>query len=387
MDKLTTGSEERTLAIVLPYAPAPSETFISNHITHLPTPLVTVQDWRPRIDGRTVLSFPQRVSHKLRRSILGEGLERETTAAYVKAFRRYRVRAVLAEYGTTGVMTVEACRQLKIPLIVYFFGYDASVTSVLEEHAESYRRMFQEAAALIAISRSVQRRLVSLGAPAEKIHYIPCGVDCQRFGGARPADAPPLFLAVGRFVEKKAPHLTIKAFAQVHRAHPSARLRMIGDGPLLQESRELAKNLGIAEAVEFLGTQTHDVVSSEMHQARCFVQHSIEASSGDCEGTPVGILEAGGSGLPVVSTRHAGIPDVVVEGETGYLVDEGDIEGMAQHMLRIAEEPELARSLGEAARKRIQDHFSLTGTIAALWQVIEACMNLQPVRTTLDRVD
>jgi len=375
MDKLATGKDERTVAIVLPYAPAPSETFISNHIAHLPARVVTIQDWRPRIEGRTVLSFPQRVSHKLRRSIRGQGLERETTAAYVKAFRRHRVRAVLAEYGTTGVMTVAACHQLKLPLIVYFFGYDASVTSVLEEHAESYRQMFQEAAAVIAISQSVQRRLVSLGAQPEKVHYIPCGVNCTQFGGARPADAPPVFLAVGRFVEKKAPQLTIEAFAKVHESYPSARLRMIGDGPLWQESRELATSLGIAEAVEFLGTQTHEVVSREMSRARCFVQHSIEAASGDCEGTPLGILEAGGSGLPVVSTRHAGIPDVVIENETGFLVDEGDVEGMATHMLRLAQDPELAARLGRTASRHIEDHFSLEGTITALWEVIEACMN------------
>lgn len=379
MANLTPVKDERTLCIVLPYAPAPSETFITNHITHLPAKIVTVEGWRPSINGRTVLSLPQRISHKLLRTLAGQGLERETTAAYVKAFRRHRVAAVLAEYGTTGVMTVDACRQLHIPLIVYFFGYDGSVTSVLEEHAESYRRMFQEACAIIAISRSMRRRLLSLGAPAEKVHYIPCGADCAQFGGASPADAPPLFLAVGRFVEKKAPHLTIKAFAHVHSAHPSARMRMIGDGPLWNECRELAKTLGVADAVEFLGTQTHAVVGREMHQARCFVQHSVEAASGDCEGTPVGILEAGGSGLPVISTRHGGIPDVVIEGQTGFLVDEGDSEGMAQHMLRIAEDPALAGRLGQAARKHIEAHFSLEGTISALWETIASCINLHPV--------
>lgn len=364
------------MAIVLPYAPAPSETFITNHIAHLPARIVVVQGWRPSIDGRPVLSLPSRVLHKLRRSLAGLGLERETTAAYVKAFRRHRVSAVLAEYGTTGVMVVDACRQLHIPLIVYFFGYDASVKSVLEEHAESYPRMFAEAAAILAISRLMRRRLVSLGAAPEKVHYIPCGVDCAQFGGANPALAPPLFLAVGRFVDKKAPHLTISAFAQMHAAYPSARLRMIGDGPLWNECRELAKRLGVAEAVEFLGTQPHAIVGREMNQARCFVQHSVEAPSGDCEGTPVGILEAGGSGLPVISTRHSGIPDMVIEGETGFLVDEGDVTGMAQHMLRIAEDAVLAERLGQTARKRIEDHFSLAGTISALWGVMESCMDV-----------
>lgn len=370
--------DERTVGIVVPYPPAPSETFITNHIARLPARIVTVEGWRPTIAGRTVLSLPQRVYHKLLRIFTGQTLERETTAAYVKAFRDHQVAAVLAEYGTTGVMVVDACRQLNIPLLVYFLGYDASVTSVLAEHAESYRRMFRETCAMIAVSQSIKRRLVSLGAPPEKVHYIPCGVDCAKFEGASPAAAPPLFVAVGRFVEKKAPQLTIKAFAQVHGINPSARLRMIGDGPLLDECRELVQTLGIAGEVEFLGAQSHAVVSNEMHQARCFLQHSVEAASGDCEGTPVGILEAGATGLPVVSTRHAGIPDMVIEGETGYLVDERDVEGMAQHMIQIAADPALAASMGQAGRRRIAEHFSLDKTISQLWEVIKTCMNARP---------
>jgi len=380
MDKLTAVKDERTVCVVLPYSPSSTETFITSHIEKLPAKIVTVDGWRPRIEGRTVLSLPSRVLHKVLRSASGAGLERETTAAYIKAFRGNRAAAVLAEYGTTGVLAVDACRRLQIPLIVYFFGYDASVRSVLEEHAESYPRMFQESAALIAVSRSIKRKLVSLGAAADTVHYIPCGVDCRQFAGATPAEAPPLFLAVGRFVEKKAPHLTIRAFAITHAVYPSARLKMIGDGPLWDDCRELAKSLGVSEAIEFSGSQPHAVLRGEMHHVRCFVQHSVEAASGDCEGTPVGILEAGASGLPVISTRHAGIPDVVIEGETGFLVDEGDVEGMAKHMLRMAEDPALAARLGQAARKRIAEHFSIEGSISGLWQIIESCMNgVQPV--------
>jgi len=153
---------------------------------------------------------------------------------------------------------------------------------------------------------------------------------------------------------------------------------MIGDGPLWDDCRELAKTLGVADSVEFVGSQPHSALQSEMRQARCFVQHSVEAPSGDCEGTPVGILEACASGLPVISTRHAGISDVVVEGETGFLVDEGDVQGMAKHMLRIAQDPGLAAKLGQAASLRIAEHFSIEGSISRLWDIIKACMNDNP---------
>jgi glycosyltransferase involved in cell wall biosynthesis len=306
--------------------------------------------------------------------ISGAKLEHETTAAYVKAFGDFGADAVLAEYGTTGAQTVAACRRLGIPLIVHFHGFDASVRSVLEEHAESYPIMFKEAAAIIAVSRAMQRKLISLGAPAEKVHYNPYGIDCEKFGGAAPEKARPVFLAVGRFVEKKAPQLTLRAFAEVLRAEPGAELRMIGDGPLLEESKELARQLEIDRAVSFLGLQPTEVVQREMRAARCFVQHSVEASNGDSEGTPVGIIEAGASGLPVVSTRHAGIPDVVLEGETGFLVDEGDVSTMAQRMIEIARQPELAGRLGANARKHIEEHLSRELTRDRLWGIIHSAI-------------
>jgi glycosyltransferase involved in cell wall biosynthesis len=239
---------------------------------------------------------------------------------------------------------------------------------------DSYPEMFRAACAVVAVSRAMQKKLISLGAPEEKVHYNPYGIDCGAFGGAEPEAAPPVFVAVGRFVEKKAPHLTLRAFAEVFTEHPSARLRMVGEGPLLERCRALASELGVGDAVEFLGAQSHGRVREEMRAARCFVQHSVEAPNGDCEGTPLGILEAGASGLPVVSTRHAGIPDAVVEGETGLLVEAGDVGGMAEGMARLAGDAALAGRMGRAAREHIAENFSVEKSDRNLWAIIESCM-------------
>jgi glycosyltransferase involved in cell wall biosynthesis len=260
-------------------------------------------------------------------------------------------------------------------LIVHFHGYDASVNSVLAEHKETYPRMFKIASAIIAVSRAMQRKLIALGAPEEKVHYNPYGVDCAQFSGADPEAAPPVFLAVGRFTEKKAPQITVSAFAGILESCPEARLRMIGAGLLLEKCQKLATDLGIEDAIEFLGAQPHSVIMREMQQARCLVQHSVVSPTGDSEGTPVTILEAGATGLPVVSTRHAGIPDVVIEGETGFLVDEHDDASMAEQMVRLAREPELAGMMGRAARTHVQKNFSKQQWIGSLWSIIESCIN------------
>jgi glycosyltransferase involved in cell wall biosynthesis len=106
-----------------------------------------------------------------------------------------------------------------------------------------------------------------------------------------------------------------------------------------------------------------------MRNSLAFVQHSLTAPNGDTEGTPVGIMEASASGLPVVSTRHGGIPDAVIHEKTGYLVEEGDDKAMGQHMIKLCENPEHAREMGLAGRKHMQEHYEHSDQISKLYEL------------------
>jgi colanic acid/amylovoran biosynthesis glycosyltransferase len=161
---------------------------------------------------------------------------------------------------------------------------------------------------------------------------------------------------------------------------PDARLVMIGDGPLLDASKRLAQAMHIDYTVDFRGAQPHQDVASTMQRVRAFVQHSLRPSDGDSEGTPVAILEASASGLPVISTRHAGIPDVVIGGETGILVDESNVDSMAQAMIRIAQDPQLAMQMGQAGRRRIENAFSMEKSIDNLWEIIASVIEEPKVK-------
>ena len=365
---------KRNLAVVTPYIPSLTETFIRSHIDQLPANTTLIHGWRPSVGDKPVLSLAKLVGFRLIRTINGSSLDRETTAAYLKAFRRYKTDAVLAEYGECGVQVMNATKRAGLPLIVHFHGYDASRLSVLQAQRETYPQMFRVASAVIAVSYAMRQKLIELGASPDKVHYNPYGVDCEKFGGAHPGQTPPLFLAVGRFTEKKAPAITLRAFAKTVNAVPGARLRMVGEGPLLEDCQKLVSELGISNSVVFLGGLDHAAVQSEMKKARCSVQHSIVAPSGDCEGTPVSILEAGATGLPVIATRHAGIPDVVIEGQTGFLVDEGDEDGMSKFMIQVAHDAELAGRIGGTARRHISTNFTERQRLGKLWEIIESCM-------------
>ena len=121
----------------------------------------------------------------------------------------------------------------------------------------------------------------------------------------------------------------------------------------------MCDELGLSESVHLTGRIPHDEVIAAFRRAHVYVQHSVTAPDGDEEGLPVSITEALAGGLPVVSTRHSGIPEVVRDDETGYVVDEGDVSGMAAAMVRMARQPERWDDFGQAARRLLEAEFSV----------------------------
>ena len=354
------------------------ETFLNAQLEELPTRVEVLFGIPPDsrdADGRRLIPKWARALERLLRKPLGR-----STAARIDEFilgrfiRKRRIRVVLAEYGPTGTRLLETCDRHSLPLVTQFFGYDAYDRPTVEGLRTEYRRLLGEEAATIAVSRDMQSRLYELGARPGSVHWIPCGADPDRFSTTHAELNPPVFLAAGQFVEKKAPQLTLLAFSRVVRDVPEARLQMVGGGPLLDACRQLADALGIAGSVEFLGFIAHEDLADLMRGARAFVQHSMTAPSGDSEGTPVAILEAGAAGLPVVATRHGGIPEVVLDGVTGYLVDEGDVEAMADRMRQLAVDPALAGRLGAQARTHVIEQFAQSATLDHLWQVLQGAI-------------
>jgi glycosyltransferase involved in cell wall biosynthesis len=366
--------------VATPQLDSVSETFIRNHITRLPMAVCVVHG-RPIMhdeQNRSVLApagLLTQAARRIARELRGEGrdVRADLRRALARHFRQRGVAVVLAEYGVTAVEVLGACRLAGLPLVAHFHGFDAYQHATLNaQGGQGYRELFAHASAVVAVSPHMGDQLRRLGAPGDKLHIIPYGVDPQLFGEADPGSAPPAFLAVGRFVEKKAPHLLIMAMSRVIEECPEARLTMIGGGPLLPVCRQLAGALGIAHAIDFMGPRDQRVVATRMRHARVFVQHSVTASDGDSEGTPNSILEAQVSGLPVIATRHTGIVDCVLEGQTGFLVEEEDVQGMANRMLRLAKDPHQAAALGRTARSVGLERFRLDQNLGRLAEVLRA---------------
>jgi glycosyltransferase involved in cell wall biosynthesis len=355
-----------------------TETFIHAHYECLPFAIISL--FRRRVpyttgDGHWIGLAPallRNAADALKFTVLSKAAQAWGDRRVGAWLRDQRPDVVLAEYGPLGATLRRACELAGVPLVVMFHGYDAYHLHCLQQFQKSYHDLFESAAAVVAVSPAMAQQLISIGCPPEKLSVNPYGVCPQRFQGATPSAAGPEFLAVGRLIEKKAPQHTIAAFARVCDSVPSARLTILGSGPMEYQCRQLVDTLGIGAYVRFVGAQPTDVVQAWLRQSRAFVQHSVTASCGDSEGTPVAILEALMSGLPVVSTRHAGIPDVVRHGETGFLCEEHDVEMMAEYLLQLATDSSLADRLGLAARDHALVHYSIDRHIQDLAVTLRA---------------
>jgi colanic acid/amylovoran biosynthesis glycosyltransferase len=355
-----TLNKTRTIAILSTNRNNYSETFIHGHIQHLPNAVVYTDGY-----------FPQSISVDRGKTWSKISERHSTEDELMESWKLNGVEVVLAEYGLAGVEVMNACERAKLPLIVHFHGFDAYRDDVLNGPGQKYPELFKKAAKIVVVSSDMLNQLIQLGCPEAKIEWITYGVDTSLFCPNPGIVERKHFIACGRFVEKKSPLTTLRAFALVLEKHPDARLTWIGDGELLETTIELSEELGIRQYIDFKGVLSPAALASEMQQHAIFVQHSIRAINNDSEGTPLSILEAAASGLAIVSTRHAGIVDILVEQQTGILVQEGDMEGMAQEMIRLLGDKERIRSLGQAARKSIVSGYNVKNYHAKLAKLVQ----------------
>jgi glycosyltransferase involved in cell wall biosynthesis len=209
------------------------------------------------------------------------------------------------------------------------------------------------------VAQSMRENLEAIAGPLTNLHFIPCGVDTSKFKPFGAKSEQFTFISVARFAEKKGPIHSLRAFTKVFQQIPNARLLMVGDGPMWDEAKAFVKDNNLGDHVSFLGPKAQDEYLPLLQSAHVFIQHSIITAAGDSEGTPVAILEASACGLPTVSTRHAGIPDAVIEGETGILTDEHDTDAMAAACILLAKNPSEALKMGIAARKHVSEQYDV----------------------------
>jgi colanic acid/amylovoran biosynthesis glycosyltransferase len=243
-------------------------------------------------------------------------------------------------------------------LVTTFYGCD--VSRHLRTHGpDVYAPLVRHGDLFICITDDMRDRLVAAGFPRAQIVKVMVGIDLRRFAmrerTLRPGE-PVRLLTVGRLVEKKGIEGSIRAVGEIVRSRPDVHYRIVGDGPLRPRLEALVETLGLGRWIELTGWKSQDEVRACFAEAHIFVLASRTAPDGDEEGLPGVLKEAQAMGLPVVSTRHSGIPEGVLDGRSGLLVPEGDVAALAGALRYLIDHPDRWPAMGQAGRRHIEEH-------------------------------
>lgn len=313
-----------------------------------------------RVAGAFPLFFRVGWWRLLRSVHLRHGRDAWSLQALYRTARFLRISepdVVLCHFGPNGVRALPMLSPRE-KLVTFFHGYDLS--KVLQwKGAGFYRRLFERGDLFVAVSERFRGRLVEIGCDPSRVVVHPTGVDLELFQRHERGRAGGVLrlLSVGRLVPKKGIEDAIAAVASWVRESPGLEYRIAGDGPLRDPLERQVAALGAAGRIRFLGWVPHDRMPALMAETDVFLQPSVTAPNGDEEGIPVVLKEAMAAGLPVVATRHSGIPEIVGHGESGLLVPEHAATEIVRALERLVDEPGLAQRLSRNARLVAERNF------------------------------
>ncbi|EAB9736208.1 TPA: colanic acid biosynthesis glycosyltransferase WcaL [Escherichia coli] len=284
----------------------------------------------------------------------------------------------IAHFGPAGV-TAAKLRELGVirgKIATIFHGIDISSREVLNHYTPEYQQLFRRGDLMLPISDLWAGRLQKMGCPREKIAVSRMGVDMTRFS-PRPVKAPatPLeIISVARLTEKKGLHVAIEACRQLKEQGVAFRYRILGIGPWERRLRTLIEQYQLEDVVEMPGFKPSHEVKEMLDDADVFLLPSVTGADGDMEGIPVALMEAMAVGIPVVSTLHSGIPELVEADKSGWLVPENDARALAQRLAAFSQldTDELAPVV-KRAREKVEHDFNqqvINRELASLLQAL-----------------
>ena len=250
---------------------------------------------------------------------------------------------------------------LKGKIVTTFHGLD--ITNYLESFGKDvYEQLFDLGDLFLPISDLWKKRLIELGCDPNKIVVHHMGIDCDKFlfqPRSLNSNDRIRFVTVSRLVEKKGVEYAIRAIAKLANTHRNIQYSIVGDGPLKEELQQLTKELNVEETVKLLGWKDRQEVIEILNQADIMLAPSVTSKNGDMEGIPVGIMEAMAVGLPVVSTYHSGIPELIEDGVSGFLVPERNVEALTQKLDYMIHYSEICEKISVVGRRYVEKFYDV----------------------------
>ena len=267
------------------------------------------------------------------------------------------------QFGTLGPagLLFHRAGLLQGKLITTFRGIDIS-KHVQEQGEQTYNSLFEAGDFFLANCEFFRRKAIQVGCPEDRIVVHGSGIDCSRFAFKPrhlPADGRVRIATTGRLVEKKGIEYSIRAIALLAESYPQIEYHIIGDGPLRENFQRLIQDLKISHCVNLLGWKDQQEIIDILDSCQIFVAPSVTAKDGN-QDAPVNTLkEAMAMGLPVISTRHGGIPELVEDGVSGFLTPERDAIAISEKLHYLIDHPEVWPQMGQAGRARVEELYDM----------------------------
>lgn len=348
-----------------------SETFIYHYLRHMETFHPICLGWRLENLGSFefptedlyLLQHPRYSFSWFRYGLLKRFFKRDFY--FEKILKERDVRVIHAHFGHNGAQALRLRGKPGVPLVTTFYGADLSRYDVIEPLKEQYNRLFSEGEMFLVEGAHMKEKLHQLGCPREKIHIqrIAIPIDRIKYKERKPKSGHAVkFVFCGRFTEKKGLIYALSAVKKVKEERPGCALDfcIIGDGELRGEIEDFVKDHGMAGYVRLPGFLNYDAYLKEVEEADIFIHPSVTASDGDSEGgAPTTILEAQAMGLPVLSTTHADIPNIVAPGKSALLSEERDIDGLSRNIIELLENQDRWPQMGKEGRRFVEAHHDI----------------------------
>ncbi|MEB3195880.1 MAG: glycosyltransferase [Candidatus Sericytochromatia bacterium] len=316
--------------------------------------------------------FPWPVVHELPREPLGRGLVwlnrlhrhwrfANWPGAYRGLLKQHSPALIHAHFGDRGVLMLGAALRFGLPLVTTFYGYDVSKLPRERKWLPRLRWLFARGDRFLVEGPHMRRALLALGAPPERtfVHHLGIDLTGIPFAVRTPGAGPMRVLMAASFREKKGLAYGLRAFCRLASRRPGElSLSVIGDGPLRPELEGIVAQEGAAHQVTWLGYQPHSAFQAALASAHLFVSPSVVARDGDSEGgAPVSLLEAQASGVPILATWHADVPEATVPGRSAVLVMERDVAALEQQLEWFLDHPGAWAGMGLVGRQHVVRHF------------------------------
>jgi colanic acid/amylovoran biosynthesis glycosyltransferase len=262
-------------------------------------------------------------------------------------------------------------------LITTYYGFD--ISWYIQTFGENiYKRLFDTGDLFLAISEVMKRRLTELGCDEKKIILHRLGIDCRKFF-FKPrqlnADGQIRVVTIARLVEKKGVEYAIRAVAKLAHVNQNIKYNIIGDGLLREDLQRLIQELDAGETVKLLGWKQQQELVEILDNSHILLAPSVTGKDGNQEGTPVAIMEAMAMGLPILSTQHSGIPELIENGVSGFLVPERDVDALAEKLNYLIKHPEVWCQMGQAGRLYVEEYHDINKLNDRLVEIYQQLIN------------